>query len=159
MHDPVVEGSALSSIINDPSQGFRAVATHGITRESFVDPFNQVVFEVEVMLAQGQPLTQSNIWSRIVAVESSYKVDFLETIFAYGESRPLYWCDLLRKYKLAREAKFLTQGFDKNIQNPFLVEEAISSVTEDLFHLLSANTVTEEDTLSVEDLIIGGVIK
>jgi replicative DNA helicase len=157
MHDSVVEGSALSSIINDPSQGFRAIATHGVTRESFVDPFNQVVFEVvEIMLAQGQPLTQSTIWSRIVAVESSYKVDNLETIFAYGESRPLYWCDLLRKYKLAREAKFLTKAFEQNIQNPFLCEEAISSVTEDLFHLLSANTVAEEDTLSVEDLIIRG---
>ena len=157
MHDPVVEGSALSSIINDPSQGFRAVATHGITRESFVIEFNQVVFEVvDAMLAQGQPLTQSSIWSRIVAIDARYSSSNLDTIFAYGESRPLYWCDLLRKYKMSREAITRIDKVKRDLSNPFNVEENISGVTEDLFHLLSTSKVEEEDTLTVDDLIVRG---
>jgi|TARA_R100000479_G_C6390406_1_gene204851 replicative DNA helicase len=157
MHDSVVEGSALSSIINDPSQGFRAVAVHGINRDSFVDEFCGLAFEVvETMLSQGQPLTQQSIWSRIVALDSNYSVSRLEQIYVYNESRPLYWCDLLRKYKLAREAIKLTSKAEKEMANPFNVEECISSITEDLFQLLSSNKVEESDDITMDDLILRG---
>ena len=157
MHDSVVEGSALSSIINDPSQGFRAVAVHNINRDSFVDEFYGLAFEViETMLSQGQPLTQSSIWSRIVALDSNHSVSRLDQVYAYNEARPIYWCDLLRKYKLAREAKMLTQKAEKDMTNPFNVEEAISGVTEDLFHLLTTNKVDEDDDISLDDLMIRG---
>ena len=70
-----------------------------------VNPFYSLTFEVvETMLTQGQTITQQSIWSRIVAVDSSYSVSELEQVYSYNESRPMYWCDLLRKYKLAREA-------------------------------------------------------
>lgn len=157
MHDQTVEGSALSSIINDPSQGFRAVSVHGINRESFVNPFYGLTFEVvETMLSQGQPVTQQSIWSRIVAVDSSYSVSELEQVYTYNESRPMYWCDLLRKYKLAREAIKLINKTKEDITNPFNVEECISGVTEDLFHLLTSNTVDEDDDITVNDLILRG---
>jgi hypothetical protein len=106
MYDAVVEGSALSSIINNPSEGFRAVAVHGINSDAFVDEYYSLTFEViESMLSQGQTLTQQSIWSRIVAIDSNFSISRLEQIYAYNEQRPLYWCDLLRKYKLARQSK------------------------------------------------------
>ena len=157
MYDAVVEGSALSSIINNPSEGFRAVAVHGINSDAFVDEYYSLTFEViESMLSQGQTLTQQSIWSRIVAIDSNFSISRLEQIYAYNEQRPLYWCDLLRKYKLARQSKELVHNAINNMGNVFGVEEVISGVTEDLFHLLSTNKVEEDDDITLDDLMIRG---
>ena len=108
------------------------------------------------MLSQGQTLTQQSIWSRIVAIDSNFSISRLEQIYAYNEQRPLYWCDLLRKYKLARQSKELVHNAINNMGNVFGVEEVISGVTEDLFHLLSTNKVEEDDDITIDDLMIRG---
>jgi replicative DNA helicase len=153
MYDSRTEQAALASIIRNPAEGQRAIHKHYVTVDSFYLEPHKIIFEViQTMMQLGEKLTPSSIWSRVAVMGDMVKNSELTAIVKLNEDRPMNWCDLLRKYTLARNSLAIMGDAKKRLKNVFNAETVLTGLTEDMFQMLMATEVEDEQD-DVEDLL------
>lgn len=157
MHDEVVERSALCSIMKKPGEGYKALSLHNIDEGSFVVGFHQVVFEaIVLMLSTGERFSKQSVWARVTSIDGGFEFNDLDLLFSLNEDRPHHWCDLLRKYQMARVFNAVTDDAKKRFRNIFAADDVIAGVTEDLFHMIQSNKIEEQMEDNIEELLSAG---
>lgn len=149
-----IEKACLCSIIAKPAEGYKAITKHNITPECFTIGLNRALFEtLETMLSLAEGLTKQAIFVRLKSTDGSCEISYLEEIMGMGESRPLHWCDLLRKLAMQRLCGTLMQDAKIKMRNVFNVEDVVTDLSEDLFQML-ANWKVDDDTADDFDAMI-----
>lgn len=152
MYDLVTEQSALCSIMLSPQEAQGHIHNLKITEDSFhLEPHKIIFNTMTKLMAAGSPISAQTVWAEISGNGTFLNFEDVVAVEVLKEKNPYHWLDLLSKYHLARRMSSIMAGCQERIKKPFSVQEELTTVSEQLFHLqLESNK--EEKQIELSDV-------